>query len=126
MPINQTNQEWLEAGGYLEFEVFHRAIGASNNFDVEETSHLIGVAFVPLKGLIDGSGKTRLTGLYDIVPKDNIYNQSVQSLSSLKEQEPSKGKIKVCVSTNLNIRGIINGEPNDPVGASLSNFQALR
>jgi len=35
---------------------------------------------VPLKPLIDGNGKTRLTGLYDIVNKQMIYNQSVQSL----------------------------------------------
>lgn len=93
---------------------------------MEETNHLIGVAFVPMKELIEGSGKTRLTGLYDIVSKDNIYNQSVQSIPSLRGQEPSKGKIKVCISTNLNIRRIISGEPNDPVGASLSSFQAVR
>ena len=74
MVVNEANQEWLEAGGNLEFEVFHKAIGSSNNLDVEETNHLVGVAFVPLKELIDGNGKTRLTGLYDIVPKDNIYN----------------------------------------------------
>jgi hypothetical protein len=76
MPIHQSNREWLEAGGCLEFEVFHKAVGASNNLNVEETNHLIGVAFVPLSGLIEGGGKTRLTGLYDIVSKDDIYNQS--------------------------------------------------
>jgi hypothetical protein len=84
MPIHQANREWLEAGGCLEFEVFHKAVGASNNLNVEETNHLIGVAFVPLKELIEGSGKTRLTGLYDIVSKDNIYNQSLQSVPSLR------------------------------------------
>jgi hypothetical protein len=54
--------------------VFHKAIGASNNLDVQVTNHLIGVAFVPLKGLIEANGKTRITGLYDIVAKDHIYN----------------------------------------------------
>lgn len=126
MPIHEANREWLEGGGCLEFEVFHKAVGASNNLNVEETNHLIGVAFVPLKDLIEGSGKTRLTGLYDIVSKDNIYNQSIKSTPSLRGQEPSKGKIKVSISTNLNIRRVINGEANDPVGASLSSFQALR
>lgn len=87
---------------------------------------MIGVAFVPLSGLIEGGGKTRLTGLYDIVSKDNIYNQSTQSAPSLRGQEASKGKIKVSVSTNLNIRRVLSGEPNDPVGASTSSFQAFR
>ena len=126
MPINQANREWLEAGGNLEFEVFHKAIGASNNLDVEETNHLIGVAFVPLRGLIEGSGKTRLTGLYDIVPKDNIYSQSVQSMASLRATEASKGKIKVCASTNLNIRRVMSGEPSGHAGASLSYNEAVR
>jgi len=82
MPINTSNREFLESGGHLEFEVFHRAVGASNNLNVEESNHLIGVAFVPLKGLIDGPGKTRLTGLYSIVPKGTVYNQSVTSLTN--------------------------------------------
>jgi hypothetical protein len=34
MPIHQANREWLEAGGCLEFEVFHKAVGASNNLNV--------------------------------------------------------------------------------------------
>jgi len=40
---------------------------------------LIGVAFVSLKPLIEGNGKNRLTGLYDVVTKENIYGQSIQS-----------------------------------------------
>jgi len=54
MPLNKDNIEFLESGGFLEFEVFHKAIGASNNLNVQESNHLIGVAFVPLKPLIDG------------------------------------------------------------------------
>jgi len=79
----------LENGGCLEFEVFHKAIGASNNLNVQESNHLVGVAFVPLKPLIDGRGKSRLTGLFDVVAKGNIYSRSIQSLSSLKAYENS-------------------------------------
>ena len=107
MPINTANRQFLESGGHLEFEVFHRAVGASNNLNVEESNHLIGVAFVPLKGLIEGSGKLRLTGLYNIVPKGTVYNQSTTSLTGTAHDQ---GKIKICVSTNLNIRKIMNGE----------------
>jgi len=49
--------------------VFHKAVGASNNLNVTESSHLIGVAFVPLKQLVEGRGKTRMTGLFDVVNK---------------------------------------------------------
>lgn len=77
MPLNKDNMEFIESGGFLEFEVFHKAIGASNNLNVQESNHLIGVAFVPLKPLIEGRGKTRLTGMYDVVAKGNIYGQSV-------------------------------------------------
>ena len=73
MPVNNTNTDWLEEGGMLEFEVFHKAVGASNNLNVQESNHLIGVAFVSLKPFIEGNGKTRITGLYDVVPKSNIY-----------------------------------------------------
>ena len=79
----------MENGGCLEFEVFHKAVGASNNLNVQESNHLIGVAFVPLKPLIDGSGKTRTTGLFDVVAKGNIYGRSIQSVSSLKAYENS-------------------------------------
>lgn len=117
MPINTANREFLESGGQLEFEVFHRAVGASNNLNVEESNHLIGVAFVPLKGLIDGLGKTRLTGLYNIVPKGAVYNQSVTSLTNGEQQD--HGKIKVCVSTSLNIRKIMDGETDTSFAADL-------
>lgn len=110
MPLNAENMEFLESGGCLEFEVFHKAMGASNNLNVQESNHLIGVAFVPLKPLIEGRGKTRLTGMYDIVAKGNIYGQSVQSLSSLKAYENSQGKIKVCVTTDRFIRRALDGD----------------
>jgi len=75
MPLNSFNKQFLENGGVLKFEVFHKAVGFANStMDVQESNHLIGVAFVPLKPLIDGNGKTRLTGLYDIVNKQMIYN----------------------------------------------------
>ena len=77
MVLDESNRQFLERGSGLEFEVFHRAIGASNNFDVTESNHLIGVAFVPLSGLVQGNGKTRLTGLYNIVPKGTVFNQSM-------------------------------------------------
>jgi hypothetical protein len=77
MPINKFNTEWLEEGGVLEFEVFHHAVGASDNLNVKESNHLIGVAFVSLKPLIDGSGKTRITGLFEVVNKQAIYRQSI-------------------------------------------------
>ena len=74
MPLNQFNVDYLQSGKTLEFEVFHRALGAtSNNMDVQESSHLIGVAYVPLKGLIEGNGRTRITGMYDIIAKDAVY-----------------------------------------------------
>lgn len=99
----------MESGGHLEFEVFHKAIGASNNLDIQESNHLIGVAFVPLKPLIEGAGKSRLTGMYDVVAKGNIYGQSIQSLSSLKAYENSQGKIKVCITTDKFIRKLLEG-----------------
>jgi len=34
MPLNKQNINFLENGGFLEFEVFHKAIGASNNLNV--------------------------------------------------------------------------------------------
>lgn len=73
MPINKFNTEWLEEGGNLEFEVFHKAVGASDNMNVKESNHLIGVAFVSIKPLIDGNGKTRITGLFEVVNKEAIY-----------------------------------------------------
>lgn len=109
MPLNEFNRKWLEDGGSLEFEVFHKAVGASNNLNVQESSHLIGVAFVPLKALIEGRGKSRLTGLFDVVGKQNIYGQSIQSVTSLKPYDSSLGKIKVCVTANLNVRQLLEG-----------------
>lgn len=70
VPLNTFNVEFLKSGSTLEFEVYHKAVGASNNLQVQESSHLIGVAFVPLKSLIEGNGRTRITGLFDIVAKD--------------------------------------------------------
>jgi hypothetical protein len=77
MPLDTFNREWLENGGFLEFEVFHKAVGASNNLHVQESSHLIGAAFVSLKPFVEGNGKTRITGNYEVVAKQNIYNQSI-------------------------------------------------
>ena len=112
MPINKFNEEWLEEGGNLEFEVFHKAVGASDNLNVKESNHLIGVAFVSLKPLVEGNGKTRITGLFEVVNKDTIYRQSVQSLTSIKD-DASHGKIKICVTSSLNIRKIIEGGSNE-------------
>ena len=126
MPLTPENMEFLETGGCLEFEVFHKAFSASNNLDVKESNHLIGVAFVPMKPLIEGRGKTRLTGMYDIVPKDNIYGKSTQSLSSLKASENSQGKIKVCITTDRFIR---KGEDNSyqavPLVHQANNIQPV-
>ena len=83
MPLDSFNREWLQNDGFLEFEVFHKAVGASNNLNVQESSHLIGAAFVSLKPLAEGNGRTRITGNYEVVAKQNIYNQSIQSLASL-------------------------------------------
>ena len=99
--------------------MFHKAIGASTNMSVQETSHLIGVAFVPLKALIEGNGRTRTTGLYDVIAKDRVY-QSVQSLSSIKAEQDSFGKIKVCINASINIKKLMSGEI--PMQSSL--FQA--
>lgn len=84
--------------------------------EVRESNHLVGVAFVPLKPLLEGNGRTRLTGLYDVVSKQVIYNQSVQSLHSLKDQELTMGKIKVSVTTNLNIRRVLDQESGEQSG----------
>ena len=64
-----------------------------------------------LKPLIEGKGKTRLTGLVDIVSKGNIYNQSITSMQSLKDQEVSMGKLKVSIICNMNIRKILDEDP---------------
>jgi hypothetical protein len=97
--MNQANRDFIEQGRTLEFEVFHKAVGASDNLTVQETSHLIGVAFVPLKPLIEGSGRTRITGLFDVVPKDKVY-QSTNSTTKLE----GIGKIKVCINSSVNIK----------------------
>lgn len=84
--------------------------------EVRESNHLVGVAFVSLKPLIEGNGRTRLTGLFDVVSKQAIYNQSVQSLHSLKDQEVTMGKIKVSVTTDLNIRRMLDQESGEQSG----------
>jgi hypothetical protein len=47
-------------------------------------------------------------------------------MASLGATEASKGKIKVCASTNLNIRRVMSGEPSGHAGASLSYNEAVR
>ena len=75
MPLNRHNQQFLQDGGVIKFEVFHKASGFGHtDMAVRESNHLIGVAFVPLKPLIEGNGRTRLTGLYDVVSRNTIYN----------------------------------------------------
>lgn len=131
VPINLVNRDFI-SNCALEFEVFHKDIGASNNLDVKESCHLIGVAFVPLKGFIEGSGKTRITGLFDVIAKNQLYRQSVQSMSSIKTYEQSLGKIKVCVTSSLNIKRIMDGEaeekfvPYGSVKQSQSSVDAFR
>ena len=66
---------------------------------LEASNHLIGVAFVPLAPLVEGRGKTRLTGMFDIVPKRALYN-SVNSIPS--QATESLGKIKISVTTDKN------------------------
>ena len=112
MPINLVNRDFI-SNGALEFEVFHKDMGASNNLDVKESCHLIGVAFVPLRGFLEGSGKTRITGLYDVIAKNQLYRQSVQSMSSIKAYEQSLGKIKVCITSSLNIKRVMEGEADE-------------
>ena len=64
----------MEQGGILKFEVFHKPASlTSAGMTLQEGNHLVGVAFVPLSNLIEGNGKTRMTGLYDIVSKINLY-----------------------------------------------------
>lgn len=70
MPLNQHNRQFLEDGGVIKFEVFHKSSGFGHTeMEVRESNHLIGVAFVSLKPLIEGTGRTRLTGLFDVVSK---------------------------------------------------------
>jgi len=109
MPLDTFNREWLENDGFLEFEVFHKAVGASDNLHVQESSHLIGAAFVSLKPFVEGNGKTRITGNYEVVSKQNIYNQSIQSLASLQNDEASQGTIKVAITANINMRKLLDG-----------------
>ena len=119
MPLNRENRQFLEDGGIIKFEVFHKASGFGHtDMERRESNHLIGVAFVPLKPLIEGSGRTRLTGLHDVISRTTIYNQSVQSLKSLDEQGVSMGKIKVSVTTSLNIRRMLDSEAGRESGAS--------
>jgi hypothetical protein len=101
MPVNACNQDFLNSGKTLEFEVFHRAVGAG---DAKETAHLVGVAFVPLQPLVDGNGRTRFTGLYDVVPKGAVF-QSVHSNAST--QLYGGMKIKVTVNCSVNIKKML-------------------
>lgn len=73
MPLNEFNIDYLQKGKTLEFEVFHKATSGNANMGVTESSHLIGVAFVPLKPLVEGSGRTRITGMFDIFAKDAVF-----------------------------------------------------
>lgn len=74
VPLTNQNVEYIKNTGALEFEVYHRAYGAdSSNFKVQESNHLIGVAFVPLRGLVDGNGRSRISGLYDVVNKGTVF-----------------------------------------------------
>jgi len=60
---------------------------------------------VPLKGLIEGKGRQRLTGMYDVVSKDTVY-QSVNTNKSLDTSQQSFGKIKVCINADVNIKRV--------------------
>jgi hypothetical protein len=42
--------------------------------NLQEQNHLIGVVFVQMNGFIEGKGKTRITGLYDVTNIQNIYH----------------------------------------------------
>lgn len=98
LPLNEANLQFIK-GGQLEFEIFHQSTGyGETELDLEESNHLIGVAFVPLAGLLQGRGKTRLTGLYDVVAKKAIYG-SVNSEAAAKEV---LGKIKLGVTADKN------------------------
>ena len=68
---------------------------------------------MPLRGFLEGSGKTRITGLYDVIAKNQLYRQSVQSMSSIKAYEQSLGKIKVCITSSLNIKRVMEGEADE-------------
>ena len=103
--------------------MFHRAVGASDNLNVQETSHLIGVAFVPLKALIEGNGRTRTTGLYDVVSKNSVY-QSIKSNTSLEAGPQTLGKIKVCVNASINIRKFMDNKEEFIENSKMSAFNS--
>lgn len=95
----------------LEFEIFHQSTGyGETELDLEESNHLIGVAFVPLAGLIQGRGKTRLTGLFDVVAKKAIYS----SIDGKPDPAASDalGKIKISVTADKN-PNILLSAPGD-------------
>ena len=72
------------------------------------------MAFVPLRPLVEGSGKTIMSGMYDIVSKNSLYSQ----MSSLSKYEASNGKLKISISTNVNIKSLLEGnfDRNDSFG----------
>ena len=116
VPLSQANLDFID-NGHLEFEVFHKSNGyGDTELQVKETNHLIGVAFVPLKKLREGAGKTRVTGLFDVIGKSAIYS-SMQSLKSLGADGSNiMGKIKIAVTVNININKLLSN-PDDEVDA---------
>ena len=99
LPLNRENENFLQNGS-LEFEVFHQSTGyGDTEMNLEASNHLIGVAFVPLASLVEGRGKTRITGMYDVVAKKALYN-SVTSIPS--QTNDVLGKIKISVTTDKN------------------------
>jgi len=84
---------------------------------VQESSHLIGVAFVPLKSLIEGNGRTRTTGLYDVVAKEHVF-KSLKTLNSIDASD-SLGKLKVAINSSLNIKKIISPDQTIPLESIL-------
>jgi hypothetical protein len=100
VPLSEENLRFIK-GGALEFEIFHQSAGyGETELDRDESNHLIGVAFVPLAGLIEGRGKARLTGLFDVVAKKAIYASA--GTDSAAVEALGKIKISVCADKNPN------------------------
>lgn len=129
VPLTEANMSFIEHG-QLEFEVFHRSAGyGETEMQVKETNHLIGVAFVPLKNLVEGAGKTRVTGLFDVVGKSAIYNRSVASMASMKSlaemnDQGIMGKIKIAVTVNANINKLLG--PGSQENVSAPQFKQVK
>lgn len=110
VPLTEQNLQFIN-GGVLEFEIFHQSTGyGETELDLEESNHLVGVAFVPLAGLIQGRGKTRLTGLYDVVAKKAIYGSAASDAATA--QDATLGKIKISVTADKN-PNILLSAPGD-------------